>query len=112
MIKSRPTSDIVDHDGTTRTAIIWTGNGAKSKFCILIRPYDIRIKDRGNDWIALFSSSNLTYTPLMYFNQTYMVYRAFAELLESRKKFEKSSHGPKLSKKSHEKVNALQAKKF
>ena len=48
----------------------------------------------------------------MYCNQTYMVYRAFAELLESRKKFEKSSHGRKLSEKCHEKVNALQAKKF
>ena len=46
-------------------------------------------KGRGNDWIALFSSSNLTYDPLMYCNQTYMVYRAFAELLESRKKIRK-----------------------
>ena len=70
------------------------------------------IKDRGNDWIALFSSSNPTYTQLMYFNQTYMVCRVFAEFLESRKNFEKSSHGRKLSEKSHEKVNALQAKKF
>ena len=41
-----------------------------------------------------------------------MVYRAYAELLESRKKFAKSSHGRKLSEKCHEKVNALQAKKF
>ena len=48
----------------------------------------------------------------MYFNQTYIVHRAFAELLESRKKFKKSSHGPELSEKCHEKVNALQAKKF
>ena len=43
----------------------------------------------------------------MYFNQTYMVYRAFAEILESRKKIEKSSHGRKLSEKCHKKVNAL-----
>ena len=70
------------------------------------------VKGRGNDWIALFWSSNLNYTQLMYFNQTYMVCRVFAELLQSRKFFEKSSHGRKLSEKSHEKVNALQAKKF
>ena len=48
----------------------------------------------------------------MYFNSTYNVYKAFAELSESRKKIEKSSHGRKLSEKCHEKVNALQAKKF
>ena len=43
----------------------------------------------------------------MYSDESYMVYRDFDEFLESRKKFEKSSHGPKLSEKSHEKVNAL-----
>ena len=48
----------------------------------------------------------------MFFNQTYMFYRIFAELSESGKKFEKSSHGRKLSEKCHEKVNALQAKRF
>ena len=69
--------------------------------------FSSEFKGRDNDWIALFSISNLTYTPFMYFNQTYMVYRAFAELLESRKKFQKSSHGRKLSEKCHKKVNAL-----
>ena len=34
-----------------------------------------------------------------------MVYRAFADFLESGKKIEKSYHGQKLSEKSHEKVN-------
>ena len=48
----------------------------------------------------------------MYFNQINMVCRVLAELLESRKFLKKSSHGRKLSEKSHEKVNALQAKKF
>ena len=41
-----------------------------------------------------------------------MAFRDFDEFLESRKKFEKSSHGRKLSEKCHEKVNALQAKRF
>ena len=46
----------------------------------------------------------------MCFDQTYMVYRTFAEFLESKKIFEKSSHGPELSEKSNEKVNTLKAK--
>ena len=56
-------------------------------------PFQTNLKGRGNDWIALFSISNLTYTQLMYFNQTNMVCRVFAELLESRKIFEKSLKG-------------------
>ena len=48
----------------------------------------------------------------MYSDETYMVYRTFNEFLESRKIFEKSSHGPKLSEKCHEKVNLVQVKKF
>ena len=48
----------------------------------------------------------------MYSDETYMVYRTFNEFLESRKIFGKSSHGPKLSEKCHEKVNLVQVKKF
>ena len=48
----------------------------------------------------------------MYSNETNRVHSDFDEFLESRKIFEKSSHGPKLSEKCHEKVNALQAKRF
>ena len=48
----------------------------------------------------------------MYSNETNRVYRNFDEFLESRKKFEKSSHGQKLSEKCHEKVNLAQVKKF
>ena len=47
----------------------------------------------------------------MYSDETYMVYRTFNEFLESRKIFEKNSHGPKLSEKCHEKVNSLQEKR-
>ena len=45
-------------------------------------------------------------------NETNRVYSDFDEFLESRKIFEKSSHGPKLSEKCHEKVNLAQVKKF
>ena len=48
----------------------------------------------------------------MYPNETNRVYRDFDEVLESSKKFEKSSHGQKLSEKCHEKVNLVQVKKF
>ena len=46
----------------------------------------------------------------MYSNETNMIYRTFDEFLESRKNFEKSSHGQKLSEKPHEKVNARKVK--
>ena len=46
----------------------------------------------------------------MYFDETFMVDRVFDGLLESRNKGRKSSHGPKLSEKCHEKVNVLQEK--
>ena len=45
-------------------------------------------------------------------NETNRVYSDFDEFLLSRKKFEKSSHGQKLSEKCHEKVNLVQVKKF
>ena len=48
----------------------------------------------------------------MYSDETYMVYRTFNEFLESRKIFEKSSHGPKLSEKCHEKGVQAQEKQF
>ena len=48
----------------------------------------------------------------MYSDETYMVYRDFDEFLESRKIFGKSSHGPKLSEKCHEKVVQAQVKQF
>ena len=48
----------------------------------------------------------------MYSDETHMIYRTFYEFLESRKIFEKSSHGPKLSEKCHEKVNLAQVKKY
>ena len=38
--------------------------------------------------------------------------RVFHQVVETPKKFEKKSRGAKISKKCHEKVNALQAKQF
>ena len=65
------------------------------------------LKGLTNHSIALFSASHLTKIPFMFSNETYRVYRSLDEFLESGKKFRKSSHGQKLSEKSHEKVNAL-----
>ena len=48
----------------------------------------------------------------MYSDETYTVYRTFNAFLESRKIFEKSSHGQKLFEKCHEKVVQAQVKQF
>ena len=48
----------------------------------------------------------------MYSIETNRVHSDFDELFESRKIFEKSSHGQKLSEKCHEKVNLAQVKKY
>ena len=74
--------------------------------------FSAKLKGRTHDWIALFSWSNLSKTPFRYSNETYRVCRTFDEFLDSRKIFEKSSHGPKLCEKCHEIVYALQAKRF
>ena len=47
---------------------------------------NLTFKGRDNDQVDLFLSSNLTYYPLMYFNQIYIVYKAFSEFWESKKK--------------------------
>ena len=56
--------------------------------------------------IQLNINSSLETLVLKPFNRT------FNEFLESRKIFEKSSHGPKLSEKCYEKVDLVQVKKF
>ena len=82
------------------------------QFFSFTTPKVFDFKGRTHDWIALFSWSNLSKTPFRYSNETYRVCRTFDEFLDSRKIFEKSSHGPKLSKKCHEKVVQAQAKRF
>ena len=64
------------------------------------------IKGLTNHSITLFSAASLTQILFVFSNATYRVYRSFDEFLESAKKFQKSSHGQKLSEKSYEKVNA------
>ena len=48
----------------------------------------------------------------MYSVEINRVHSDFDEFLESRKIFEKSSHGPKLSEKCHEKIVQAQVKQF
>ena len=74
----------------------------------IIRMFGILIEIRKNNLLVLTLRVAPTIESPSFHGQIYLRPHLgiVDEFLDSRKKFEKSSHGPKLSQKWHEKVNA------